>query len=130
MIKQRIMLKEISEVEYIRYMRSQNSGSIHGENFHIWDKNHFSKTKIYFPKKSYTTLLRTYWATKKKEEWKQFLGDLPLFVWCILTLALKTNSLLWMAIKNDIWKLNPKIDGLVCCKTVVGSNYNLNLSLG
>ena len=35
-----------------------------------------------------------------------------------------------MAIKNDTWKLNPKIDGLVCCKTVVGSNYNLNLSLG
>ena len=35
MIKQRIMLKEIPEVEYIRYMRSQNSGSIHGENFHI-----------------------------------------------------------------------------------------------
>ena len=30
------MLKEISEVEYIRYMRSQNSGSIHGENFHVW----------------------------------------------------------------------------------------------
>ena len=32
-----------------------------------------------------------------------------------------------MAIKNDIWKLHPKIDGLVCCKTVVVSNYNSNL---
>ena len=31
-----------------------------------------------------------------------------------------------MAIKNDTWKLHPKIDGLVCFKTVVVSNYNSN----
>ena len=29
------MLKKISEVKYIRYMKSHNSGNIHGENFHI-----------------------------------------------------------------------------------------------
>ena len=34
-IKERIMLKEIPEVKYIRYMRSNNSGDIHGENVHI-----------------------------------------------------------------------------------------------
>ena len=54
MIKQRIMLTEILEVKYIRYMRSHNSGSIHSENFLFdWsnEKNHFSKTKMYFHKK-------------------------------------------------------------------------------
>ena len=30
------MLTEIPEVKYIRYMRSYNSGNIHGENVHIW----------------------------------------------------------------------------------------------
>ena len=32
------MLTEIPEVKYIRYMRSYNSGNIHGENvhMHIW----------------------------------------------------------------------------------------------
>ena len=35
MIKQRIMLTEIPEVKYICYMRSHNSGNIHGENLHI-----------------------------------------------------------------------------------------------
>ena len=34
--KKRIMLTEIPEVKYIRYMRSHNSGNIHGENVHIW----------------------------------------------------------------------------------------------
>ena len=29
------MLTEIPEVKYIRYMRSHNSGNIHGENVHI-----------------------------------------------------------------------------------------------
>ena len=54
------MLKKISEVEYIRYMRSHNSGNIHGENFQIErskEKNNFSKTKIYFPKKTTPHLL-------------------------------------------------------------------------
>ena len=36
MIKQRIMLTEIPEVKYIRYMRSHNLGNINGENLHIW----------------------------------------------------------------------------------------------
>ena len=61
------MLTEIPEVKYIRYMRSHNSGNIHGENVHIWAverKNHFSKTKIYFDTKTYTKIISTYWATK------------------------------------------------------------------
>ena len=29
------MLTEIPKVKYIRYMRSQNSGNLHGENLHI-----------------------------------------------------------------------------------------------
>ena len=35
MIKQRIMLTEIPEVKFIRYMRSHNSGNNPGENLHI-----------------------------------------------------------------------------------------------
>ena len=60
MRKQRIMLTEIPEVKYIHYMRSHNSGNSHGENLHIWranEKNHFSKTKIYFYKKATSKLL-------------------------------------------------------------------------
>ena len=30
------MLTEIPKVKYIRYTRSHNSGSIHGENLDIW----------------------------------------------------------------------------------------------
>ena len=60
MIKQRIMLTEIPEVKYIRYMRSHNLGNINGENLHIWAierKKLFSKTKIYFHKKTTPQLL-------------------------------------------------------------------------
>ena len=63
MIKQRIVLTEIPEVKWNRYMRSHNSGNIHGENLHVWAvelKSHFSKTIIYFHKKNYTTIIRTY----------------------------------------------------------------------
>ena len=70
MIKQRIMLTEIPEVKFVRYMRSYNSGNIHGENLHNLGgrtkKNNFSKTEIYFHQKNYTTIIRTYWATKSK----------------------------------------------------------------
>ena len=55
MIKQRIMLTEIPEVKFIRYMRSQNAGNIYDENLHIWAverKKNFLKTKIYFHKKT------------------------------------------------------------------------------
>ena len=40
-------------------MRSHNSGNIHGENLHIRsnEKNYFSKTKIYFHKKTTPQLL-------------------------------------------------------------------------
>ena len=30
------MLTEMPEVKWNRYMRSHNSGNIHGENLHIW----------------------------------------------------------------------------------------------
>ena len=49
------MLTEIPEVKSIRYTRSHNSGNIYGEKLHIWAverKNNFSKTKIYFHKKT------------------------------------------------------------------------------
>ena len=50
-------------------MRSHNSG-----NFRVKicifersnEKNYFSKTKIIFLQKNYTTIIRTYWATKYK----------------------------------------------------------------
>ena len=56
------MLIEISEVKYIRYMRSHNLGNIHGENlFCIFErsneKNNFSKIKINFHKKTTLQLL-------------------------------------------------------------------------
>ena len=35
LIKQRIVLTDKPEVKYVRYMRSHNSGNIHGENLHI-----------------------------------------------------------------------------------------------
>ena len=54
------MLTEIPEVEYIRYMRSHNLGNIHGE-ICIFErsneKNHFSKTKYIFTKKTTPQLL-------------------------------------------------------------------------
>ena len=56
MIKQRIMLTEIPEVKYIRYMRSHNSGNIHDENLHIWaverKKSFLEKLKYIFTKKT------------------------------------------------------------------------------
>ena len=49
------MLTEISEVKYVRYMRSHNSGIVTVK-FCIFErsnkKNNFSKTKIYFHKKT------------------------------------------------------------------------------
>ena len=55
MIKQRIMVSEIPEVNYIRYMTSHNSSNIHGENLHIWaveqKKLKFRKLKYIFTKK-------------------------------------------------------------------------------
>ena len=54
------MLTEKLEVKYIRYMRSHNSGNIHGE-ICIFErsneKNHFSRTKIYLDKKTTPQLL-------------------------------------------------------------------------
>ena len=37
MMKQRIMLIEIPEVKFIRYMRSHNPGNIYDENLLIWE---------------------------------------------------------------------------------------------
>ena len=36
MIKLNIMLTEMPEVKWNRYMRSHNSSDIHGKNLHIW----------------------------------------------------------------------------------------------
>ena len=48
-------------------MRSHNSGNIHGENLHIWAverKKLFLENWNIFSLKNYTTIIRTYWATK------------------------------------------------------------------
>ena len=61
-------------------MKSHNSGNIHGENLHILAverKNHFSKTKIYFLKKTTPQLLRHIWLQIRKYEIKRISGDLP-----------------------------------------------------
>ena len=73
-------------------MRSHNSG-----NFRVKicifersnEKNYFSKTKIYFYKKTTPQLLEHIGLQNVKVGGKTNLGDLPLFVWCTLTLALK-----------------------------------------
>ena len=49
------------------------------------EKNHFSKSKIYFHKKNYTTIIRTYWATKYESR---------TFVRWILTSSLKLGYLI------------------------------------
>ena len=64
-------------------MRSHNSGNIQGENLHIErsnEKYHFSKTKIYFHKKTTPQLLGHNGLQNMKVGEKTNLGDLPLFV--------------------------------------------------
>ena len=64
MIKQRIMLTEILEVKFIGYMKSHNSGNIHGENLHIWSNEKIISQKLkYIFTKNYNKIMRTYWAT-------------------------------------------------------------------
>ena len=58
------------------------------------EKTHFSKTKIYFHKKTTPQLLGHIGLQNMKVGEKTNLGDLPLFVWCMLTLAL-----------NCIWRV-------------------------
>ena len=86
-------------------MRSHNSSNIHGENLHIWAvdrKNYFSKTKVNFYKKTTPQLLEHIGLQNMKVGEKTNLGDLPLFVWCMLTLALKTEM-------RQIYKVRPSI---------------------
>ena len=77
-------------------MRSHNSSNIHGENLHIWAverKNYFSKTKINFYKKTTPQLLEHIGLQIMKVGVKTNSDDLPLFVWCMLTLALNSENL-------------------------------------
>ena len=60
------------------------------------EKSHFSKTKIYFHKKTTPQLLEHIGLQNMKVGVKSHLGDLPLFVWCLLTLALKMKSIVWL----------------------------------
>ena len=71
-------------------MRSHNSGNIHGENLHIWAVER-KKTKIYFYKKTTPQLLEHIGLQNIKVGGKTNLGDLPLFVWFMPTLALNNN---------------------------------------
>ena len=57
------------------------------------EKSHFSKTKIYFRKKNYTTIIRTYWATNYESfEWLAAVclmqADISSWVPCLYTLSL------------------------------------------
>ena len=52
------------------------------------EKNYFSKTKIYFYDKTTPQLLEHIWLQNIKVGGKTNSGDLPLFVRCMLTLAL------------------------------------------
>ena len=65
-------------------MRSNNSGNIQGENLHILavehKKNHSSKTKIYFHKKTTPQLSGHIRLQNMKVGEKTNLGDSPLFV--------------------------------------------------
>ena len=99
MIKQRITLTEMPEVEWNRYMKSHNSANIHGENLHIWAvvrKKSFLENQNIFSQKNYTTIMRTYWATKfesrdENEYWATChnISDLfdgrrhPLLIWSV-----------------------------------------------
>ena len=72
MKKQRVMVSEIPEVNYIRYMTSHNSSNIHGENLHIWAVyifyiiHIFRKLKYIFTKK----LHRSYKNISGYKIWK------------------------------------------------------------
>ena len=55
-------------------------------------ENYFSKTKIYFHKRTTPQLLGHIELQNMKIGEKTNLVDLPLFVWCMLTLALKFVS--------------------------------------
>ena len=57
------------------------------------EKSYFSKTKINFHKKTTPQLLEHIGLQNIKVEEKTNLGDLPLFVECMLTLALKKGNL-------------------------------------
>ena len=80
-MEQRIMSSEIPEVKSIRYMRWHNSGNIQGENLLIWAVER--KTP---------GLLGHIGLQCMKVGEKKNLGDLALFVWCMLALALKMFS--------------------------------------
>ena len=61
------MSTEMPKVKWNRYMRSHNTGNIHGENLHIRAvkrKKSFLENSNKFLQKNYTTIIRTYWATK------------------------------------------------------------------
>ena len=75
-------------------MRSHNSGNrVNICIFERWnEKTHFSKTKIYFHKETIPILLGHIGLQCMKVGEKTNLGDLPLFVWCMLALALNMFS--------------------------------------
>ena len=86
------------------------------------EKNHFSKTKIYFHKKSRQLLGH---AGRKKR-------SLPLFVWCMLTLALKSSCLMTFSknldfVRRGLWGgycIVLKPDVWVIAKFLYWSSHN------
>ena len=116
MIKQRIMPTEIPEVKWIRHMRPHNSGNIQGENLHIWAvkrKYHFSKTKMYFHKKTTPQLLGHIGLQNMKVGEKtnlgrlatifRILGDLPQY-FKFVRWMLTSLKFLPLQSENNVWK--------------------------
>ena len=60
--------------------------------------NNFSKTKVYFHKKTTPQLLGHIGIQNMKVGEKTNMGNLPLFVWCMLTLALNWLLILCLCI--------------------------------
>ena len=75
------------------------------------EKNHFSKTKIYFHQKNYTTIIRTYWATKyesrgENEFWATCHNVSNLFNGCWHPLLSSAQIILIFAKKQILEKKN------------------------
>ena len=99
MIKQRIMPTEIPSSKFVTW--AHTTRVIFTVKICIFErsneKGHFSKTKIYFRKKNYTTIIRTYWATKyesrrENEFWATCHNISNLFHGCWHPLLNLTNS--------------------------------------
>ena len=105
MIKQRITLTEIPEVKYICYMRSHNSTVKICIFERSNEKNHFSKSKIYFHKTRTAQILGHIGLQNMKVGVNRILGDLPQyfkFVRWMLISSLKLQPFRGWMLKRSV----------------------------